>query len=284
MADKKKKAGEPLDLITRGVKGPSPAGTLSFIGLRAADPFLQYQILAGGWGVAALSRVGISTISSSSASPSSGLLPSAATAVTNTGIALVDKLRLPLPHLLLLGMSAGAAAKQIYWVAAVSHEAFPAPAALTVAAFNTAVNSLAALLLLASPTSAALSAPFPGTSLPYPCVVGPSLYVVGLALEAISEVQRRDFKESPAGRGKVMRAGLWSRARHVNYGGYALWRAGYALAGGGVVAGLAAGLFQAWDFAVRAVPVLDEYCGKRYGEEWASFKRDVRWVLLPGIY
>lgn len=280
MTDKKKKAGEPLDLITRGVKGPSPAGTLSFIGLRAADPFLQYQILAGGWGAAALSRAGIPTISSS-ALPSSS---AAATAVVNTGIALVDRLRLPLPHLLLLGMSVGAAAKQIYWVAAVSHEAFPAPAALAVAGFNTAVNSLAALLLLASPTSAALSAPFPGTSLPYPCVVGPALYAVGLALEAVSEVQRRDFKESPAGRGKVMRAGLWSRARHPNYGGYALWRAGYALAGGGVVAGLAAGLFQAWDFAVRAVPVLDEYCGKRYGEDWASFKRDVRWILLPGIY
>ncbi|KAI9903408.1 hypothetical protein N3K66_002760 [Trichothecium roseum] len=282
MTDKKKKAGEPLDLITRGVKGPSPAGTLSFISLRAADPFLQYQILASGWGAAALSRAGISTISSSAAS--SALLPSAATAVTNTGIALVDRLRLPLPHLLLLGMSVGAAAKQIYWVAAVSHEAFPASAALTVAGFNTAVNTLAALLLLAAPTSAALSAPFPGTSLPYPCVVGPALYAVGLALGAASEVQRRDFKESPAGRGKVMRAGLWSRARHVNYGGYALWRAGYALAGGGVVAGLAAGLFQAWDFAVRAVPVLDEYCGKRYGEDWASFKRDVRWILLPGIY
>lgn len=63
-----------------------------------------------------------------------------------------------------------------------------------------------------------------------------------------------------------------------------LWRGGFALAAGGPIWGALVTLFFASDFANRAIPVLDQYCSKRYGTMWQDYKREVKWKLLPGIY
>ncbi|EEU40973.1 uncharacterized protein NECHADRAFT_91175 [Fusarium vanettenii 77-13-4] len=262
------KAGSK-EFIQRDVKKSSPAGTLTFLGLRGLDPVLQYSLLTGG-GAALLGNLGIPSISPD--------------AVVHTGIQAIDALGLPLPHLIILAMAVGSAAKQGYWLVKLSEIYFPPTAAITVSVYNSFVNSVNTLLFVAAATSSTKAPAFPGTSIPYPLVVGPALYTVGIALEVVSEYQRKVFKDNPANKGKVMRTGLWNWARHINYGGYALWRGAYSFASSGPVAGLVMGGGQAWDFITRAVPSLNRYCSERYGEQWESFKKDVKWTVLPGIY
>ncbi|KDN66567.1 hypothetical protein CSUB01_02561 [Colletotrichum sublineola] len=262
-----------FDLVKRGVKKPNVPGTLTFIGLRGLDPFLQYQLVAGGLGVSILGRIGVRSI------------PLNVAALYTTGISLFDNLRLPLPHLILLSMSVGSFAKQAYWLVSLSAEEFPVSNAVSVSLYNTLVNSVNSLLLLAASTSV-LNSPrdFPGIALPYQVILGSALYAVGMFLETASEWQRKQFKDRPENKGKVIKNGLWSWARHINYGGYAMWRAGYCMAASGFIGGTIMGVWQAFDFLSRGVPALNEYCSERYGEQWTQFKKEVPWVLIPGIY
>jgi len=52
----------------------------------------------------------------------------------------------------------------------------------------------------------------------------------------------------------------------------------------GWIGGLAMGFWQGWDLSSRAVQVLDAYCTDRYGEQWAQFKREVPYKIVPGVY
>jgi steroid 5-alpha reductase family enzyme len=87
--------------------------------------------------------------------------------------------------------------------------------------------------------------------------------MLGMAAEAVSEVQRSNFKADPKNSGKPYTGGLFGLARHVNYGGYAVMRAGYAMATGWWMWGAFVFTFFFRDFATRGVPVLDEYYLKR---------------------
>lgn len=117
-----------------------------------------------------------------------------------------------------------------------------------------------------------------GTNIPYPFVLGPALYAVGIVLKMVSEAQRKAFKDDPANKGKLMRLGLWSWARHINYRVYALWGSAYCLVASGCVEGMISGV-QALDSMTRAVPTLDNYRSDRYGEQWENFKKDVKWMI-----
>lgn len=283
--DKPKK--KQFDLINRGVKRPTPLGTAAFIGMRLADIPWQYHLLHNGAAERALSAVGLSTIGATTAG----------TAATATGIALLDSLDLPLPRLLLLAMAAGSSAKQIFWLTYLSAEEFPVSAAVPVGIFNTVFNSLNAVLLAGAATSSLVgSGPrlsslllppgvrFAVGDLPLSVLAGALLYAAGLTIETLSEYQRMRFKQAARNRGKVCKVGLWRWARHVNYFGYALWRGGYAMVGCGWAGGLLMGLWMGWDLSSRAVSVLDEYCGKRYGEQWSQFKKEVPYRIIPGLY
>ncbi|TID13370.1 hypothetical protein E2P81_ATG11593 [Venturia nashicola] len=242
-ADRKMKA---YDLINRGVKRPTPLGTSLFVGLRALDPLLQYGILAHGVGSTLLSKLGITQLPA-------GL-------GTNTGT-FIDKLGLSPYRLIILAMAAGSSIKQIYWILATSEEEFPPGAALSVVAYNTIFNSINSLAFTTTIASASLSSneTFPQT----PLLVGCALYIVGIFTEAIAETQRRNFKRDPKNKGKVYSGGLWSIARHINYTGYTLWRAGYTLACSGWGAGAFVASFLLGDFNFRATKVLDEYCAPK---------------------
>jgi protein-S-isoprenylcysteine O-methyltransferase Ste14 len=202
-----------------------------------------------------------------------------------TGFALLDRLGLPLTHLVILAMSAAAAAKQIDWKVNLGQEEVSPGIAVGIAAFNTVLNSANSLLFLWATTSVVNTGDrVPGTDLPLVTVVGAVLFVLGLALEWGSEHQRKAFKNRPENAGKVMKGGLWTLARHINYGGYAIWRGGYALASWSWFGGLVIGLWMVVSFLTASVPSLDAYCSKRYGQQWVQFKEEVPWVLLPGIY
>src|ERR1700712_1218434 len=103
MASVPKESGykpEQFDLIKRGIQKTNPAGNLTFVGLRAVEPIFQYGILAHGIGSGVLHKLGLQTLPA---------MP------PNTGTFL-DGLGLSPYRLILVGMSTGAALKQIYWV------------------------------------------------------------------------------------------------------------------------------------------------------------------------
>ena len=261
-------SGKKRDNVqTRGSYETSPLGTGLFVGLRAADPFLQYSILSQNLGASLFQRLGTSALP-----PGPPLI---------TGIALLDRLSLSPYRLTLLAMGVGSALKQQYWTLSISNEAVPPSTAVAISAFNSIANALNSLFFICSATSASVNGErFPQT----PLLVGSALYVVGLLTETVSEIQRKRFKRKPENQGKVCDQGLWALARHINYGGYTLWRGGYALAAGGWIwGGVVAGWF-AYDFVARAIPVLDQYCQERYTEQWTQFKQNVPYKLLPYIY
>lgn len=233
---------DPRDNVTtRGVKGPSPLGTSLFLGLRPLDIFIQYGILSRAIPiVSGLSSIGISTIPQSTQ---------------------VVALGLPLKPLLLLAMTAGSALKQVFHTAFIMQEEMPAGGAFAVTIFNIVCNSLNSIIS----TLAITESMFVGEqdSLSPVAWVGLIAYVVGISVEAISEIQRKRFKADERNKGKVYTRGLFSLARHINYGGYTLWRAGFATVAGGPLWGAFVATFFFADFARRGVPVLDKYCQDR---------------------
>lgn len=264
--DPRSDASKKKDLIARGDYTPTPLGKATFFILRGIEPVLQYSILAHGLGTSVLHRVGLRTLPPG--------LP------THTGISLIDGLGLSPYRLVLLGMAVGAAVKQNIWVTALSGEPMPVTGAIAVGVFNAVFNSLSTYAFLTTSTSASTEADFPQPAL----LIGGSLYVVGIMTELIAEVQRKRFKANPDNKGKAYTGGLWSFARHINYGGYTIWRAGYAMVGGGYTLGALVGAFFAWDFTQRAIPILSEYCEKRYGAQWEEFKQKTPYQLIPYIY
>ena len=264
--DPRSDASKKKDLIARGDYTPTPLGKATFFILRGIEPVLQYSILAHGLGTSVLHRVGLRTLPPG--------LP------THTGISLIDGLGLSPYRLVLLGMAVGAAVKQNIWVTALSGEPMPVTGAIAVGVFNAVFNSLSTYAFLTTATSASTEADFPQPAL----LIGGSLYVVGIMTELIAEVQRKRFKANPDNKGKAYTGGLWSLARHINYGGYTIWRAGYAMVGGGYTLGALVGAFFAWDFTQRAIPILSEYCEKRYGAQWEEFKQKTPYQLIPYIY
>ena len=73
-------------------------------------------------------------------------------------------------------------------------------------------------------------------------------------------MQRKAFKQDTRNKGKPYTSGLFGWARHINYGGYLLWRVGFATAGWGWVGAAVAGAWFSFYFSQKAVPFLDHYC------------------------
>lgn len=65
-------------------------------------------------------------------------------------------------------------------------------------------------------------------------VVGTVVFLVGLAIESLADLQLARFKADPANRGRVLDRGLWRYSRHPNYfGEFVLWWGLYLVAVGG---------------------------------------------------
>ena len=139
----------------------------------------------------------------------------------------------------------------------------PPKMAVRVSAFNTLFNSANTLLSLWAVSSMAPVYVEEVSEDDRVFAVGVGLYVVGMLTEAVAEVQRRAFKARPENKGKPYSGGLFSLATNINYGGYTLWRAGYAITAAGLPWGLVVAGFFFYDFAKRGVPVLDQYCTER---------------------
>ncbi|KAF2725876.1 hypothetical protein K431DRAFT_280606 [Polychaeton citri CBS 116435] len=251
------------------VKGPSQSSAILFTGLRTLDVSLQYWLLKSN----AIANV----IGEYRIAP--GALGVTTTATT---------LGLNPYQSIILGLSVGAALKQIYWNHAINNEVFAAPFATLIAAYNTVFNCVNTGFAIWAVTSQIPSAQSSLgsfiTSMPMSIPIGLMLYSIGLFVEWYSEIQRKRFKADPRNAGKPYSGGLFGFARSINYGGYTLWRTGYALVCGGW---LWAGAVLAWnagDFCNRAIPSMDAYCEKRYGRQWDEVRSKVPYSLLPWIY
>ena len=234
-------------LVSRDKK-PSPLGTSVFVGLRAADAVLQYGLLRKGWAMDIVSKLGGSVFPfATPRDPSLNYL----------GLA-------PYPALI-AALAAGSASKHIAWILGINHQELHPQGALIIAIFATIFNTTNTLLSCWSMTSQAPQTA-PSATLGEVIKASPSLIIglglfsVGVTIELFAEVQRKIFKSKPENRGKPYGGGLWSLATNINYGGYTLWRAGYALASGGPVWGLLTGAWFFYDFAKRAIPSMDDYC------------------------
>ncbi|KIK60221.1 hypothetical protein GYMLUDRAFT_74019 [Collybiopsis luxurians FD-317 M1] len=173
-----------------------------------------------------------------------------------------------------------------YWVSTITREPISPAGAGLAGALNTFYNGANTLLFINTATSVLsyASVAFNETRLPIQTLVGIGLYIFGMGFEWISEMQRLRFKKDVRDRGRPYTKGLFRFARHVNYGGYVLWRAGFATAAAGWLWGTIVSGYLNFDFSRRAIPELDEYCGKRYGEEWFHYRKSVPYKLFPFIF
>ena len=241
---------QPHPFIQRGSGGGSFFTKLLFALGRFADIPLQYQILANGFGHSLITRLGSQPLLS---------YPPAA----NQGNALTSFLGLSPYRTVLLGMSIGSVVKQVGWLVRISQEEMGVRGALGVGFFNALNNSVNTLVFSAAATSV-ITTPSDEWELSSPqLLVGAAMFVTGIALEWISEEQRKAFKDDLRNKGKVYSGGLFGWARHINYGGYTLWRSGFALAAGGWWFGAIVATLFTWSFVKSSIPELDEYCSNR---------------------
>ncbi|VUC30824.1 unnamed protein product [Clonostachys rosea] len=252
------------DNVSR-VKRINRLGITTFVGLRSADVVLQYGLLHWGWGAKLIESFG------------GHPLP------RNQVVSTLTEQLLPY-HSIVLLMAVGSSLKQIITMLAVSEQDTPPSSALVIALFNTVFNFINTVFSLWEYTSKAPAHTdpiIPGWSQSSLTV---ALYMAGILTELVSELQRTYFKKQLANSGKPYANGLFSLARHINYGGYTIWRAMYALYCGGWPWGLTVFSFFFYDFATRGVPVLDIYLTERYGEQWKDIKLRVPYRLIPGVY
>ncbi|KAL4790952.1 hypothetical protein BDV19DRAFT_371401 [Aspergillus venezuelensis] len=265
MADK-----ELRDNVSR-VKASSPLGKSVFVGLRAADVVWQYNLISRGWAGQFIEKLGGRGLRHPV-----GLGPGALAQI-NPYLGLVNAFAL------------GSAVKQIIHIIFVSEQEMPTGSAIAIPLFNTIFNTLNTLFAIWTVTSPITSSNTQLTTFETiatnPLIaIGATAYFIGIIAEAVSEFQRKAFKADPANKGQPYAGGLFSLARNINYGAYTVWRAGYALACGGLSLGAVTFSFFFYDFAARGVPVLEKYMVERYGEKYLAIKERVKYTLIPGIY
>ncbi|KAF4957077.1 hypothetical protein FSARC_11408 [Fusarium sarcochroum] len=254
--------GELHDNVSRTKRFNAP-GVITFVGLRSADVLLQYYLIRHGLGTKLIEALGGRAVDANQviASSNIGLRPY---------------------YSIIAAMALGSSVKQILTMLIVSEQDTPVSSAVVISFFNTAFNTINSFFSLWATTTNVPTTLASGQS--SAVFVGLGFYLFGILAEIVSELQRTAFKRNPDNKGKPFSGGLFSMARHINYGGYTIWRAAYAFTAGGWAWGLVVGSFFFYDFASRGVPVLDAYMSKRYGVEWVSIKAKVPYRLIPGVY
>jgi len=101
---------------------------------------------------------------------------------------------------------------------------------------NYALYSLTHVFLsLGAATGFAISFPLflaqrsPSPDLGLLALIGVLLYIIGLTLETLADIQLAAFKRDPANQNKIMQSGVWRYSRHPNYFGETLVWIGFFL-------------------------------------------------------
>lgn len=118
--------------------------------------------------------------------------------------------------------------------------------------------------------------------------VGAALWLIGFAVEVISDEQKRRFKADPANQGRFITTGLWAWSQHPNYfGEITLWTGILVIAlpqlSGWSWLAVASPLFVALLLTrVSGINLLDAIATKRWGDDpaWQAYRRNTP-VLFP---
>jgi steroid 5-alpha reductase family enzyme len=120
--------------------------------------------------------------------------------------------------------------------------------------------------------------------------IGIVIWIVGMLIEVVADLQKNAFKADPANKGRFIRTGLWSRSRHPNYFGEILAWVGVAI--------IAAPVFEGWQWIgllspvfvillltrVSGIPLLEKKADKRWGgdADYEAYKTATP-VLVPSL-
>ena len=231
-------AGSKSTEMPSRVKRSTPFGTACFVGLRAADVYLQYYLTKQGGAAKLLSLIGLQTV------------PIANTAYADILVCLAG-----------LG-----SLKQIFWVIGISENEMPPGQAVEIGIANTVFASVNAFLAswamssLATSTGLLLSDASVTQELSKSPILAAAVavHVLGIVIETASELQRKSFKADAKNKGKPYAGGLFGVARHINYSGYALWRGANAMAAGGLSSAIVVFSFFTYAFISNSIPALDK--------------------------
>jgi steroid 5-alpha reductase family enzyme len=121
-------------------------------------------------------------------------------------------------------------------------------------------------------------------------VIGFAIWVVGFAIEAVADQQKRRFKSRPDNAGRFISTGLWARSRHPNYFGEIVLWIGVALVAlpaleGWQLATLVSPLFVTLLLTrVSGVPLLEQRAEARWGDdpEYRAYVSSTP-VLVPRV-
>lgn len=187
---------------------------------------------------------------------------------------------LPITRMVLLAMATGSSLKQILFAGCLNHECMLGCKPACRGLFETVSDAINLLFF----TNNALSPSFATSQdeLTPTLLVGGAMYVLGMLIEITAESQRRCFKKCKKNADAPINVGLWKYARHINYAGYLLWRAGFAIAAGGWKLGIASGIVHGID-ALRHTKKLEECYSEKCGAAWMHYTEEVPHKLIPGI-
>lgn len=115
-------------------------------------------------------------------------------------------------------------------------------------------------------------------------IAGAALWVVGLALNILSDRQLARWRAHPANRGKTCRAGLWRYSRHPNYFfEWLLW------VGWGFIASAAPWGWLGWMtpallllllFTITGIPPTEEQALRSRGEDYRRYQQETS-IFVP---
>uniref|UniRef100_A0A0D6R5Z2 Uncharacterized protein n=2 Tax=Araucaria cunninghamii TaxID=56994 RepID=A0A0D6R5Z2_ARACU len=132
-------------------------------------------------------------------------------------------------------------------------------------------------------------------SLQFEDIIGWSIYLIGLLIEAISDQQKLKFKEDSTNKGRWCNVGLWKWSRHPNYFGEILLWWGVFVASLPVLTGSSKWVAVTGPIFITAlllflsgIPLLEYSADKKFGGlvEYRYYKRMTSPLVLvpPAIY
>jgi steroid 5-alpha reductase family enzyme len=122
-------------------------------------------------------------------------------------------------------------------------------------------------------------------------LIGFLIWVLGFAIEAISDYQKSRFRANPENEGRFINTGLWARSRHPNYFGEIVLWIGVAI--------IALPVLRGWQWItlispifvtvlltrISGVPMLEKRADEKWGgqEDYEAYKERTP-VLIPRPY
>lgn len=255
MASVPKEGVDPL-AVQRGIYSFSLPGPLLFASLRALTGPAQWLLINAH----PLSRFNVPR------PPTGGTI----------SIPLLSHEPLPRFPFMMAALPAFLSMKHIFWVSYLCKERMTIPFGFFGGFADLVYESITSLVF----TAAAINPLFSDTFF----YAGSAIYLTAVLAELTCELQRYAFKAKPENKGKLCKTGLWGLCRHPNYAANIVFGFGYGLMAGGPVYSLATGGMYLSNLALNATPGHEDYCAKKYGDEWEKYKKQVPWKLFPGIY